>query len=71
MTDKFDGIEPLQTNKEEYVFFREEGFYFVHLGENPNIIAHVQNNPGTRRVEDTAGNFLWRLPGPEGEREKP
>ncbi|WP_374322879.1 hypothetical protein [Brevundimonas sp.] len=47
------------------VFFRtdERGegmFYIIDLPEDDDLNAHAELNPGTIRIEDVAGNVLWR-----------
>lgn len=46
------------------IFFRDEGFYPVQFfgTKSPSEEAadHAALNPGTRKIEDTAGNVLWQ-----------
>lgn len=47
--------EPL----EPFVFFRDGVFYIVEIPRS-QVMANVECNPGTLRVEDIAGNVVWR-----------
>ena len=42
-----------------FVFFREGMFYVVEI-PSEDVLANVELNPGTIRVEDLAGNVVWR-----------
>lgn len=43
------------------IFFRKNGWYPVTLKKGEDFTKHIDLNPGTERVEDIAGNVLWRL----------
>ncbi len=51
----------------ELVFFRKEGFYFINAIAGLDLKTQAKDNaelnPGTIRVEDVAGNVLWRAEG--------
>jgi hypothetical protein len=42
-----------------YIFFREEGWYPVEIPPD-HLLANVELNPGTLKVEDLEGNIVWR-----------
>lgn len=42
------------------IFFREGCFYILELPDDDDLAAHAESNPGTLRIEDVAGNVLWR-----------
>ena len=42
------------------IFFRKEGWYPIAVRENEDLAHHAELNPGTLRIEDIAGNILWR-----------
>lgn len=42
------------------IFFREGMFYPIELPITDDLNAHAEANPGTLRIEDAAGNILWR-----------
>jgi len=46
------------------IFFRDEGFYPIQFhGIKPakqEAADHAELNPGTRRIETTDGEVLWR-----------
>jgi hypothetical protein len=42
-----------------FVFFREGHFYVVEIPPD-QVLANVELNPGTIRVEDMKGNIVWR-----------
>lgn len=44
---------------ETFLFFRDGFFYPVDIPRD-QVIANVELNPGTLRVEDLAGNIVWR-----------
>jgi len=50
---------------EVLIFVRAEGFYPVQgvrgVPLRQQAEDHAALNPGTLRIEDTAGNVLWRL----------
>lgn len=48
------------------IFFRNDEagqpmFYMIDLPEDDDLAVHAELNPGTLRIEDVAGNVLWRL----------
>lgn len=45
---------------EPFVFFREGHFYVVEIPRD-QVIANVELNPGTLKVEDIEGNVVWQL----------
>jgi len=45
---------------ETFLFFREGHFYAVDIPPD-QVLANVELNPGTLRVEDLKGNIIWRL----------
>lgn len=45
---------------QQVIFFREGGWYPVEIRRGENVAQHAELNPGTLRVEDLAGNILWR-----------
>jgi hypothetical protein len=42
-----------------YVFFRNEGFYFVDLKDDADAIENAHHNPGTLRVETMEGREVF------------
>lgn len=42
-----------------FVFFRTGHFYVVEIPPD-QLIANVELNPGTTKVEDLQGNIVWR-----------
>lgn len=42
------------------VFFRKDCFYLLDLPDDDDLAEHAECNPGTLRIEDAAGNVLWR-----------
>lgn len=42
------------------IFFRADGWYPLELPETDDLSAHAESNPGTLKIEDAAGNILWR-----------
>jgi hypothetical protein len=42
-----------------FIFFRKEGWYPIEIPPE-QLIANVEHNPGTLRVEDLDGNIVWR-----------
>lgn len=42
------------------IFIRDGFFYPLTLPESADLAAHARANPGTLRIEDAAGNVLWR-----------
>lgn len=60
-TQLIQHIRPQDVPQRTVLFIRDEMFYPLQLGIYDNIAAHAENNPGTRRVEDMAGNVLWPL----------
>lgn len=44
---------------ETFIFFREGMFYPVEIPPD-QLIANVELNPGTLKVEDVKGNIVWR-----------
>lgn len=51
---------PSELILEPFVFFREDHFYVVEIPRE-QVLANVELNPGTIRVEDIAGNVIWSL----------
>ena len=49
-----------------FIFFRAEGWYPVEIPAD-QLDENIRLNPGTLRVEDIAGNVVWKAP----EREEP
>lgn len=49
--------QPVTT--EPFVFFRDGHFYVVEIPPD-QVLANVELNPGTIRVEDIEGNIVWR-----------
>lgn len=47
------------TTLEPFVFFRDGYFYVVEIPRD-QVLANVELNPGTTRVEDMAGKIVWR-----------
>lgn len=46
-----------------FLFFRADGFYYVTLyGDDEDIRANAELNPGTLRIEDLDGNVVWKAP---------
>jgi hypothetical protein len=45
---------------EPFLFFREGHFYPVEIPRD-QVLANVELNPGTLKVEDLKGNVIWRL----------
>lgn len=45
---------------ETFIFFREGMFYPVDIPRE-HVLANVELNPGTLKVEDLQGNVVWRL----------
>lgn len=45
---------------EVFLFFREGHFYPVEIPRD-QVLANVELNPGTLKVEDIKGNIVWRL----------
>ena len=43
-----------------FIFFRAEGWYVVEIPAD-HLIANVELNPGTLRVETLDGRVVWRL----------
>ena len=43
----------------EYIFFRKEGFYTVHIENEKDVPAHIAANPGTIRVENMFGIIVF------------
>jgi hypothetical protein len=46
-------------NLQPYVFFRNEGFYFVTLKDDEDAVNNAHHNPGTLKVEDIDGRVVW------------
>jgi ABC-type polysaccharide/polyol phosphate export permease len=44
---------------ELFLFFREGMFYPVEIPRE-QVLANVELNPGTLKVEDIQGNIVWR-----------
>lgn len=44
---------------EVFLFFRKGMFYPVEIPRD-QVIANVELNPGTLKVEDIEGNIVWR-----------
>lgn len=44
---------------EPFVFFRDKMFYVVEIPRE-HLLANVELNPGTTKVEDVSGNVVWR-----------
>lgn len=44
---------------ETFLFFREGHFYPVDIPRD-QVLANVELNPGTLKVEDIQGNIVWR-----------
>lgn len=44
-----------------YIFYREEGFYFIDLKDDADAIANAECNYGTLRVEDLRGNIIYPI----------
>lgn len=44
---------------ELFLFFREGHFYPVEIPRD-QVLANVELNPGTLKVEDIEGNIVWR-----------
>jgi hypothetical protein len=65
MTSKSETTPTLGGPAEVMIFFRESMFYSVQgvagVPLADQAAEHAALNPGTSRVEDTAGNVLWRL----------
>lgn len=47
-------------NLEVFLFFREGMFYPVEIPRE-QVLANVELNPGTLKVEDIQGNVVWRM----------
>ena len=45
---------------ETFLFFREGHFYPVDIPRE-QVMANVELNPGTLKVEDIKGNVVWRM----------
>lgn len=43
-----------------YIFFREEGWYPVELRDDDDARRNAEHNLGTLRVENVAGDVIWR-----------
>lgn len=44
--------------------FRRDGiFYVIDLPVNADLAEHARLNPGTRQIEDSDGNILWKEEG--------
>lgn len=43
---------------ETFIFFRDIGWYPVEIYRD-QVIANVNLNPGTLKVEDMQGNIVW------------
>ena len=57
-------VKPIGGAAEVMIFFRAEGWYPIQgvLGVplDQQAAEHAALNPGTLRIEDSAGNLLWR-----------
>ena len=51
---------PSELILEPFIFFRDAHFYIVEITRE-QVLANVELNPGTIRVEDIAGNVIWSL----------
>lgn len=49
-----------QNQTEVFLFFREGMFYPVEIPRD-QVLANVELNPGTLKVEDIEGNVVWSL----------
>lgn len=47
------------SRNEVFLFFRGPMFYPVEIPRD-QVIANVELNPGTTKVEDIEGNIVWR-----------
>ena len=54
------GMPVDQPDLKPYIFFRKEGWYPVGCKGDAEVIAHVELNPGTIRVEDVNGRVVWK-----------
>ncbi len=46
----------------EFIFVREDGFYFIDLPVGSNIQDHVADNPGTIKVLNAeTGELIWEV----------
>lgn len=43
-----------------YVFFRKDGFYTLELEDDQHAKFNAELNPGTHRVETSAGQVIWQ-----------
>lgn len=61
MSETYATGKPLPPRSEwvPRVFRRDDTFYILDLPVDDDLAEHAKRNPGTRRIEDSAGNQLW------------